>query len=152
MLEFRFIGGENGYKIAEDMRKKVFADELGMSEYRDELEELSYHFIGYEKTMQIGISRLTQLDENNFNVAFVAVKEDYRRQFVGDLIMRALADKAKSLGGTAIYIETPVRVKAFFEFEGYEPYGDGFEKDNIPYIRMKKDLTKVQHSCGGCGK
>lgn len=152
MLEFRFIYGENGYKIAEDMRRKVFAEELRMSEIRDELEELSYHFVGYEKTMQIGIARLTQLDAQNFNIAFVAVKEDYRRQYVGDLIMRALADKAATLGGTAIYIEAPVSQKGFFEFEGYEVYGDSFEKDNIPHIRMKKDLTKVQKGCRGCGK
>lgn len=152
MLEFRYIFGENGYKIAEDMRGKVFRDELGMSEIRDEVEELSYHFIGYEKTVQVGVSRLTQLDERNFNIAFVAVKKDYRRQYVGDLIMRALADKAVALGGAAIYIETPLSQKEFFEFEGYEEYGSGFLRDDIPHIRMKKDLTKVQRSCRGCGK
>ena len=152
MLEFRFITGENGYKIAEDMRKKVFAEELGMSEIRDELEEFSYHFIGYEKTVQIGIARLTQLDEQNFNIAFVAVKDDYRNQYVGDLIMRALADKAATLGGKMIYIETPLCQKGFFEAEGYEEYGEVYEKDKIRHIRMKKDLTIVEKKCRGCGK
>lgn len=152
MLEFKFIYGENGYKIAEDMRQKVFRDELGMAEIRDEIEEFSYHFVGYEKTVQVGVARLTQLDARNFNIAFVAVNKDYRRQYVGDLIMRALADKAVALGGTAIYIEAPALEKEFFEFEGYETYGDGFIKDNIPHIRMKKDLTKVQRNCRGCGK
>lgn len=152
MLEFRFICGENGYKIAEDMRKRIFAEELGMSEICDELDAISYHFVGYEKTTQIGIARLTQLDARNFNIAFVAVKADYRRQYVGDLIMRALADKAVSLGGSAIYIEAPTAQKNFFEFEGYEAYGSGFEKDSVPHIRMKKDLTIVQKACRGCGK
>ena len=152
MLEFRFIAGKNGYKIAEDMRKQIFADELGMSEFTDELEEFSYHFVGYEKIVQIGIARLTQLDEQNFNIAFVGVKEDYRHQYVGDLIMRALQDKAVNLGGKMIYIETPVLQKGFFEFLDYEEYGDGFEKDGIAYIRMKKDLTKPQKGCKGCGK
>lgn len=152
MLEFRFIAGENGYKIAEDMRKQVFFEELGMSEFRDDLEEISYHFIGYEKILQIGISRLTQLDETNFNIAYVAVKEDYRHQYVGDLIIRALEDKAKKLGGKAIYLETPILQKGFFEFEEYEEYGDEFDKDGIPHIRMKKDLTKPRTGCGGCGK
>lgn len=152
MLEFRFIYGENGYKIAEDMRKRVFAEELGMSDICDELDAISYHFVGYEKTMQIGIARLTQLDARNFNIAFAAVKADYRRQYVGDLIMRALADKAVALGGIAIYIEAPAAQREFFEFEGYEAYGDSFAKDNIPHIRMKKDLTEVHKGCRGCGK
>ena len=152
MLEFRFIAGENGYKIAEDMRKRIFSDELGMSEYRDELEEFSYHFIGYEKIVQIGISRLTQLDEHNFSIAFVGVKEDYRHQYVGDLIIRALEDKAKSLGGKAMYLETPVLQKGFFAFEEYKEYGDEIDKDGMPHIRMKKDLTIPRKGCGGCGK
>lgn len=152
MFEFKYIFGENGYKIAEDMRKKVFREELGMQEIRDEVEEFSYHFVGYEKTVQVGVSRLTQLDARNFNIAYVAVKKDYRRQYVGDLIMRALADKAVSLGGTAIYIETPVTEKKFFEYEGYEEYGEGFMREDIPHIRMKKDLTKVQRNCRGCGR
>ena len=50
MLEFKFIYGENGYKIAEDMRQKVFRDELGMAEIRDEIEEFSYHFVGNSGT------------------------------------------------------------------------------------------------------
>lgn len=152
MLEFKFIPGENGYKIVRAMRENVFANELKHTEITDGLEECSYHFVGYEKTVQVGVSRLTQLDARNFNIAYVAVKKEYRRQYVGDLIMRALADKAVSLGGTAIYIEAPVSEKGFFEYEGYEAYGDDFLKDDIAHVRMKKDLTKVQKNCKGCGQ
>lgn len=151
MLEFKFIYGENGYKIAEAMRKQVFSGELDMAETTDAFDEKSYHFIGYDKTVQIGIARLAQLDEKNFAISFVAVKEDYRRQYVGDLIMRALADKAVALGGMYVTLVAPVSTRGFFEFEGYEPSGEEFSENGIDFIKMKKDLTKVQH-CRGCSK
>lgn len=151
MLEFRFIYGENGYKLAKDMRTQIFSGELGFDDITDGLEDTSYHFIGYDKLTQIGIARLTQLDEENFTVSFVAVKEDYRRQYVGDLIMRALADKAATLGGRYITVATPLSEQGFFGFEGYEPAGEEYLKDGKPFIKMKKDLTKVQ-PCRGCAK
>ncbi len=151
MLEFKFIYGENGYKIAEAMRKKVFSDELGFCETTDLLENNSYHFIGYDKTVQIGIARLTKLDEMNFTISFVAVKDDYRRQYVGDLIMRALADKAVALGGRYITIVTPVSEQGFFEFEGYELTGEEFSENGKLFVKMKKDLMKIQ-PCRGCVK
>lgn len=151
MLEFKFIYGENGYKIAKDMRKQIFSGELGFDEITDGFEDKSYHFIGYDKIVQMGIARLTQLDEKNFTVSFVAVKEGYRRQYVGDLIMRALADKAVALGGRYITVVTPLVEQGFFEFEGYEPTGEEYSENGKTFIKMKKDLTKVQ-PCRGCAK
>lgn len=152
MLEFRYIFGENGYKVTADFRKNVFAEELGMTVLKDTFDEKSYHFVGYEKTKQIAVSRLTQLDDVTFSVSYVAVLKDYRRQFVGDLIMRALADKVVSLGGANIVLESPVSVRGFFEYEGYEAVGEEFSVDGIPFTKMIKDLTKIELHCKGCGK
>lgn len=151
MLEFKFIYGETGYKIAEYLRKKVFEEELAVPEISDAFEKDSYHFVGYDKAVQIGVARLTQIDERNFNISFVAVKDDYRRQYVGDLIMRALQDKAVSLGGTAITLVAPESVKGFFEFEGYEVTGEEYSEKDTKVVKMKKDLTKIQ-PCRGCAK
>ncbi len=152
MLEFRYIFGENGYKIAADFRERVFLGELGMTDLKDDFDEKSYHFVGYDKIRQIAVARLTQLDDVTFSISYVAVLKDYRRQFVGDLIMRALADKAVSLGGAEIILDSPVSVRGFFEYEGYEAQGEEFSVDGIPFIKMKKDLTKVEAHCKGCGK
>ncbi len=150
MLEFKFIFGENGYEIAKDLRESVFAGELSQ-ETRDDFEDKAYHFVGYDKIVQISAARLLQISDNDFKISFVAIKKDYRGQYVGDLVMRALADKAMSLRGTNIILEAPVDTKGFFEFEGYEEYGDTFEKGGKLHIMMKKDLTKIQ-PCRGCSK
>ena len=151
MLEFKFIYGGNGFKVSKDLRKSVFCDELGEKDYSDGFEDSSYHFVGYDKIVQISAARLTQISDADFKISYVAVKKDYRKQYVGDLVMRALADKAVSMGGISIILEAPLPEKGFFEFEGYEEYGADFEKNGKLYIMMKKDLTKIQ-PCRGCKK
>lgn len=151
MLEFKFIPGEMGYELSKDLRKEIFSDELGMSEISDGFEKDSYHFVGYDKTLQISVARLYPIDEKNYKIAFVGIRDGYRRQYVGDLIMRALADKTVALGGTNIILEAPKELLGFFEFEDYKPYGDEFLVDGVPHIMMKKDLTKIQ-KCRGCNK
>lgn len=151
MLEFKFIFGETGCKVAEISRNKVFCDELGYSEIGDELDNDSYHFIGYDKACQIGSCRLTKVDEEYYRVSWLCVIPEYRRQYVGDLIMRAIQDKVLSVGGKYIVLETPVSVKGFFAFEDYEEIGESFTVDGTEYIKMKKDVTIIR-PCRGCKK
>lgn len=146
MLEFSFIEGMLGYEVVRVLREEIFSDELGWEKATDEAEENSYHFVGYDKLSQISVARMTELDEQTVEISYVGVKNGYRGEFVGDLIMRALADKAYSLGKRAAIVKSPEDVKGFFSFEGYEEVGS-----ENGYIIMKKDLTKVQ-TCHGCSK
>ena len=150
MLKFQLIYGENGYKITKDLRKKLFADELGW-EYTDDLESDSWHIVGYEEIHQMGIGRMTEVDDETYQVSYVALEKYYRRQMVGDLVMRALADKAERLGAKYMTADVPISLKAFFEFENYEVCGEEFTKNNELHIPMKKDLTKKM-PCRGCSK
>ena len=151
MLKFQFIYGQNGYKISKDLRKKIFGEELGYAEYTDDLEDKSYHFVGYEEIRQMGLARMTEIDDETFKASFVGMDKEYRRQYVGDLVMRALADKAERIGAKWMIVDAPVSLKGFFEFENYKVCGDEFMKNNQPHIPMKKDLTEKQ-PCRGCSK
>lgn len=149
MLEFKFIMGETGYKVAEISRSKVFREELGFSQISDELDKDSFHFIGYDKACQIGSCRLTKIDDEYYRVSYLCVIPKYRRQYVGDLIMRAMQDKVLSLGGKYIVLESPVSIKEFFLFEDYEINGDTFVAEGKEYVKMKKDITIIR-PCRGC--
>jgi len=151
MLEFKFILGEIGYKVAELSRNKIFRDELGYEEITDNFDKEAYHFVGYDKICQIGSCRLIQLDDEHFSISYLGVIPEYRGEYVGDLIMRAVQDKALSLGGKYIVLETPVSVKGFFEFEDYEVIGDTFTVNGREYVKMKKDITVIR-PCRGCKK
>ena len=151
MLEFKFIFGETGYKVAGISRGKVFSEELDYDIITDEQEDNSYHFIGYDKTLQIGSCRLTPVDKEYYRVSWLCVIPEYRRQYVGDLIMRAICDKVLNEGGKYIVLETPISLKAFFEFENFESQGNSYEIDGIEYIKMIKDVTVIR-PCRGCRK
>lgn len=144
MLKFTFVYGENGYELSRDLRNDVFGAELC-----DEYEEQSYHLVGYDKTKQIAAARLTMLTETVCCIDFVAVRTDYRRRYVGDLAVKAIEDKAKSLGAKEAVLDAPLETVPFFEFEHYEDTGE--EKDNCgrKCRIMRKDLTKV-YKCRGC--
>lgn len=151
MLEFKFIMGKTGYEVAKISRSKIFEDELGYKEISDEADELAYHFIGYDKASQIGSCRLTKIDDEYYRVSYLGVISEYRRQYVGDLMMRAVQDKVLSLGGKYIVLEAPVREKGFFEFEDYEAFGEGFIANGEECVKMKKDITVIR-PCRGCKK
>ena len=144
MLEFKFIMGETGRKVAEVSRNKVFGNIVD-----DGLDNDAYHFIGYDKASQIGSCRLNKIDDEYYRVSLLCVIPEYRRQFVGDLMMRAICDKVLSLGGKYIVLESPVEVKGFFEFEDLEADGNSYHVDGVEFIKMKKDVTIVR-PCRGC--
>ncbi|MBR4172919.1 MAG: GNAT family N-acetyltransferase [Clostridia bacterium] len=139
MLEFTFIYGENGYAVSKDLRDKIFG---GVSP--DSFTDGAYYIVGYDKTEQIAAGRFFGIADGVCKIDFVGVREDYRRQFVGDLVIKAIEDKAKSLGIKTAVLETPQSALPFFEFEGYAKVEtvDGETK-------MRKDLT-VAHKCRGC--
>lgn len=141
MLEFNFVYGEIGYELTRDMRKSVFGTELP-----DERDASSYHLVGYDKTRQIASARLTMLTDDVCGVDYLAVTEEYRRQFVGDLAIKAIEDKAKRLGAKTAVAAVPPDAAPFFEFEYYEFDGEERYGKRI----MRKDLTKA-HKCRGCG-
>ena len=143
MLEFTFVYGEMGYELSKDLRNSVFGRELS-----DGLENNSYHLVGYDKTKQIAAGRLTMLTETVCHIDFIAVMEEYRRQYVGDLAIKALEDKAKSLGAKEAVVDASADVVPFFVFEHYETDGE-HEKFGEMCKIMRKDLTKV-YKCRGC--
>ena len=144
MLEFTFVYGESGYELSKDLRNAVFGEELS-----DEYEGESYHLVGYDKTKQIATARFTMLTDTVCHIDFIAVDESYRRQYVGDLAVKAIEDKAKSLGAKEAIADSPYDVVPFFEYEYYEGAGDEREKYGKKCIVMLKDLTK-EHKCRGC--
>ena len=144
MLEFTFVYGENGYELSKELRNTVFGEKLS-----DEYEGNSYHLVGYDKTEQIAAARFTMISDTVCHIDFIAVSEGYRRQYVGDLAVKAIEDKAKSLGAKEAITCVPQEVVPFFEYEHYDCTGDEREKYGKKCRIMKKDLTK-EYKCRGC--
>ena len=141
MLEFTFVYGNMGYELSKDLRNRIFGNDCF-----DESEDISYHIVGYDKTRQIAVGRLTIAGGEVCSIGFVAVDEEYRRQYVGDLVIKAIEDKARTEGCVRAELYSPDEAVPFFEFENYKKTGEKNEKN---YAKMGKNIA-VLHKCGGC--
>jgi len=144
MLEFNFVYGDMGYEICKSLRDEIFGAELS-----DGKEGESYHFVGYDKLVQIGVARLRKITDESYEIAYVGLKDGYRRQYVGDLVMKALADKAQRMGAKEAFVTTPIELIPFFEYEDYEKVGEAYAENGKKLIKMRIDLT-YKHKCRGC--
>lgn len=152
MLEFKLIYGLDGYEKAKSLREEVFMDEQGFTFDYDEMDAESWHIVGYDGDTLIGTARVHKYDDISYKIGRVAVKKDYRKGYVGDLMMKTLQDKIVTLGGIRAVVSSQLGAKGFYEYEGYTPYGELFEVDGAGHIMMELDLTKPHRSCGSCGK
>ena len=88
-----------------------------------------------------------RLSERTYQIGRVAVKREYRRGYIGDLMIKTLQDKIVGLGGVEVVVSAQRRSESFYIYEGYEQYGEEFFEEGCPHIMMKKDLTKPCRHC-----
>lgn len=141
MLEFKQIYGADGAKRAERLRTEIFGD-LGAE---NEIDARAWHIVGYEEKSIIGAARLYPIGDGVFEIDLVGVCDKMRREYIGDLMMKTLQDKAVSEGGFVTEVRSPEETVGFFKRLGYEETGSA---DGVLF--MRKDLTKVCRAC--CGK
>ena len=150
MLEFKLIYGSDGYDAVSDIRNEIFSKAHGLSENTDENDNTAWHIICYDESKKIASARLLEKNQGVFSIGYVAVSEEYRHQYIGDTLLRALEDKAVQLMGYLIEVDALESAVGFWEKEGYEK-GDSREfPDGKIRFRMIKDLTKPLFKCKNC--
>ncbi|MDO4618356.1 MAG: GNAT family N-acetyltransferase [Clostridia bacterium] len=147
MLEFKQIYGLDGYNIAKALREEVFIKEQGFGFDKDDFDEVSWHIVGFDRDTLIGTARVHKSEGNSYKIGRVAVKKEYRGQFIGDLMMKTLQDKIVTLGGMEAVVYSQLSAKGFYEFEGYSQEGEIFEIAGCPHVKMVLDLTKPHRMC-----
>lgn len=150
MYEFKLIYGKEGYEKTKELREAVFMEEQGFSYDADDKDEISWHIAGYEKGLLMSSARMFQIGDGVFTIGRVAVKKEYRGQYVGDTLLRALEDKAVQLKGYLIEIGAQEQAVGFYEKEGYTKNGKEYDVEGVKHFEMIKDLTKPFRRCEGC--
>lgn len=150
MLQFKLKQCADGYALTKPLREEVFMSEQGFSYDEDEHDAAAWHIAGYDGDVLIAAARLYEIAGGIFSIGRVAVKKDYRRQYIGDTLLRALEDKAVQLKGYMIEISAQIPAVPFYEKEGYEKSGGEYDEDGALHIKMIKDLTKPFKRCSCC--
>ena len=149
MLRFKIIYGLEGYEAARAVRERVFMQEQGFPFARDDNDGAAYHIDGWDGERLIAAGRLFKVGDGIYTIGRVAVDADYRGQYVGDTVMRALEDKAVQLGAAFIRIYAQEQALGFYKKQGYVPQGELIPGEHCNHWLMVKDLSKIR-GCGGC--
>lgn len=127
---------------AQALRTTVFVDEQGFGREFDDKETLSTHVVAYENGVPVGTCRYYPLtdDGRTFVVGRVAVTKAYRKGGVGAALMKEAERQIVLAGASEIRVSAQVRASAFYEKQGYVPYGDTYYEEHVPHIAMKKNV------------
>lgn len=123
--------------------KEVFENDSEDLEMIDTLSDSQFFYVlVYEGIDNCPIATgILIADENKAKVKSIAVRKDYRRKQYGDMVVRMLVEKAKSLSFTDIEVKVPIYLATMFEAIGFLSIDDlKFNNEIKPlnsFVRMK---------------
>ena len=135
-----------------EVRKKVFVEELGISEeiVIDELDQSAIHAVvyeGQELKKVVAIGRIL-FDGETFIIDKVAVKKEYRGLMYGDFIVRLLLNKAFTAGAEKVFLYSQPDTIGFYTKLGFQnSYNDTTIYGKI-YNNMTISKNNVVKKCG----
>ena len=108
---------------------------------KDDIENESYPFIVIYHDKVVATARLHKNSEDEGQIRYLAVKEEYRNQRIGSKLVRYIEGFATCLGIKSIILNARKTAKAFFEKLDYEITGESpLLFDEIKHFIMHKEL------------
>jgi predicted GNAT family N-acyltransferase len=139
LLKLNF--NDNNFSIIRNVRKNVFADELGISESKlfDEYDETCDHFILFDGKNAVGSVRF-MLYEKTIKLERMAILQEYRKNSYGKNSILQLREFYNSLGYTQIFLDSIYSVRGFYKKCGFLEQGKIFQRVGIKHVRMSLSL------------
>ena len=128
---------DNDFSIIRDIRKNVFANELGISESDlfDEHDETCDHFILFNGKNTVGTIRFV-ITQNNIKLERMAILPKFRTKNYGKNSISQLIDYYRTKGYSKIMLDSIYAVKGFYKKCGFIEEGNIFKRVGIDHIRM----------------
>lgn len=141
-METKRITTEEQLDDAFRIRKAVFVKEQGVAEEveLDEFEDIADHVLVYYENEPVGTGRVRVVDEYA-KLERICVLSTHRMHRLGKAIMDELEAIAREKGMKKAKLHGQVQAAAFYEKQGYEVASTVFMEENIPHVKMVKDLS-----------
>lgn len=142
-MDIKRIATKEQLEDAFQIRKTVFVKEQGVAEEveLDEYEEICDHVIVYDENMPVGTGRMRVVDEMA-KLERICVLASHRMHSLGKTIMNELEEIAIEKGLKQAKLNGQVQAIPFYEKLGYETASTVFLEENIPHVKMVKDLAR----------
>lgn len=143
MMQIKRVTTEEQLEDAFSVRKTVFVKEQGVAEEveLDEYEDCSDHVVIYDENKPVGTGRV-RIVEDKAKLERICVLASHRKHHLGKTIMNELEAIAIEKGLAKAKLHGQVQAAAFYEKLGYETASDVFMEENIPHVKMVKDLSR----------
>lgn len=154
MIENKWVFRKAEFDDIYKIRKKVFIDELGLSEdvHFDAYDERSLHVLISEGGTYLATGRLYE-DDGKFYIGGIAVLKEVRGKKVGDFVVRLLLSKAFELLADEVYVYARQESVMFYETLGFVGCGQTHEMepgDIRIVMKVTAENSPLNHNCGDC--
>ena len=124
---------------AKDIRIEVFMKEQGFKNEFDEIATISHHIVVFDEGKPIGTCRFFK-ENNHYTIGRVAVLKKYRNLHIGNSLLESAENEIKKLNGDLIVVHAQVRIRPFYEKQGYIQFGQIDDDEGVPHVWMKKKI------------
>ena len=136
-MEIRVYRRLHPHAIA--IRNTVFVEEQGFIDEFDEADERAFHLVLYSGEEPIGVCRVFTEGETWLLGRF-AVQKAWREKGLGSMLLRKAEETVRSQGGKTLTLHAQCRAMAFYEKNGYTPFGELEYEQDCPHMAMEKEL------------
>lgn len=125
------------------IRDEVFVHEQSLTNDArfDPDDRRSVHFLAYLDGKPVGTGRLTMI-KHEAQVAWVAVREPYRKFGIGRAVMIAILERARDEEADYVVLNAQSHALEFYSRLGFESLGHEFRMAGIPHQVMMLSLTR----------
>ncbi|OMF38353.1 GNAT family N-acetyltransferase [Paenibacillus sp. FSL H8-0548] len=140
-METKRITTEEQLEEAYRIRKAVFVKEQGVPEEAelDEYDDVADHVLVYFENEAVGTGRVRIVDDMA-KLERICVLSTHRKHRLGQAIMEELEAIAIEKGVAKAKLHGQVQAAPFYEKQGYEIASTVFMEEDIPHVKMIKDL------------
>ena len=136
LLKLNF--NDQNFSIIENIRKKVFTDELNIpeSELFDEYDANCEHYILFDGKQAVGSIRFLKKSKNEIKLERMAILSEFRGKTYGKFAILQLAEYYRMAGYSKMILDSILIVKDFYKKCGFIEEGKIFQRVGIDHIRM----------------
>ncbi|HHZ01608.1 MAG TPA: GNAT family N-acetyltransferase [Tissierellia bacterium] len=143
MISTKWVQGKENLSVVIGIREEVFSKENMEKEITDFYDEFAFNAVLYDNDEPAGTGRLL-FKEGKYFIDMLCVKEKFRGQNYGDLLIRMLVRKAVTIGATETYAQVGENLIKLFEKSGFKTVSS----NNT--VLMVKEGDVGGSCCGGC--
>lgn len=142
--------------VALELRKTVFQEELGWPREQDNdlMDNYAFHLVLILNDVPVATGRITYGSVGNARLSRICVKKQYRRQGIGDGLVKVLDYKASQMGMQFSSVEMVPELEKFYSRIGYKKTGETVSKYGMDFMIMQKECNdgtgeNCTHQCSG---